>query len=394
MDSEHPDPSPDPARAARNKMHFWLDRSRWEEGIEAGRAALAFDPDSPEIHRHIGWALSNLDRDKEAEAHLRKALSGDPEDSWTRSQLSLVLLSQEKLSVADREAVNALRQDPDDTSAWYSLGASALNDDTAFARQCAAEIRKRKPTAAGHFHLRARAAVIEEAPYCGDIARAEYEEALTHHPESAWLHYHLGWVYLSELQNYPKAEHHLKSAAAIDPSDQDTQEALAQIRVQRDLVLRVLTIPWRIHNKIWEVLFALADKSYAALLGFPMIIVAILLAMFMICWFIVMVPVLKCYEWFLLRAGQFSVRWLGSPLGQFFQSPAPVRALTWLALSAGYLGLCYSLYLSFQDGQLGNVLVWLAIIGVLGCAGWGWSIEIREKRNKKRRRQLMSEFQP
>lgn len=393
MEPDQPDPSPDPARAAINQMYFWLDRSRWEEGIKAGRAALAFDPDSPEIHRHLGWALTKLDRDQEAEEHLRKSLQGAPEDSWTLSQLSLVLLSQQKLSVADREAVHALRQDPDDTSAWYALGASALNDDTAFARQCAAEIRKRNPTARGHFHLRARAAIIDETPYCGDIARAEYEEALTHHPDCAWLHYHLGYVYLGELQDDRKAEQHLKSAAAIDPSDLDTQEGLAQIRIERDLVLRVLTIPWRIHNKIWDGLFALSDKSYAFLLGIPMMVIALLLAMFTILWLIVMAPVLKCYEWLLLRADHFGVRWLGSPLGRFFQTPAPLRAITWLALATGYLALCSYLFHSFQEGQVGNLLTGLAVIGVLGCAGWGWSIEIREKRNKKRRRKLMSEFQ-
>ena len=72
-------------------------------------------------------------------------LAGDPEDSWTRSQLSLVLLSRRKASAADREAIGALFRDPEDTSAWYVLGESALAYDPDFVRQCVGEIRKRDP---------------------------------------------------------------------------------------------------------------------------------------------------------------------------------------------------------------------------------------------------------
>lgn len=109
-------------------------QGRYEEAVEAYRAALQGGNDSPVLHYNLGTALLRLGRHAEAEEHLRAALgSVDPEerertlynlggrfldealrsdDPGTRSQL---------LEAAESAYRDALRLDPDDHDAKWNL---------------------------------------------------------------------------------------------------------------------------------------------------------------------------------------------------------------------------------------------------------------------------------
>lgn len=393
MEEPGTEPSPggrDALQTRTQRMDFWLDRARFDKAVEEGHGALAIDPELAEIHQKLGWAYWHLDAHKKAEKHLRSALQSDPEDSWTRSMLSLVMLSRKKLSAADREAVEALFRDPDDTSAWYALGASALGDDTHFTRECVTEIQKRDPEHVGAFWLRAQAALVDDKANAGEVARVEYEAALRIEPDSAWLQAELGSLYLDKLGDLKKAQMHLEAAAAQDPTDRDVQGELERLRVRKDRMLRVLYLPWTICKRLWNAISDGTDGAAGWILGWVFVFLYFVLTVVVICWGVLLFPVVKLYEWGVVRAGYFSARWEGRWLGRPFGWSTPVRVAGWLGLSGIYLGGWYAVLQSSRSEDISSALMLMGLVGIGLLVVVGTVFTIWQSWRQRRRKKMMA----
>lgn len=85
---------------------------RWDDALDAYRAAQRLRPDDPRAARRVGQVLLfALDRPAEAETWLRQALAGQPSDSATRVDLAQALLALGRHDEARREFEAALAVD-------------------------------------------------------------------------------------------------------------------------------------------------------------------------------------------------------------------------------------------------------------------------------------------
>ncbi len=85
---------------------------RWDDALDAYRAAQRLRQGDPQAARRIGQVLLfALGRPAEAEAWLRQALAGQPADSDTRVDLAQALAALSRHDEALREFAAALEQD-------------------------------------------------------------------------------------------------------------------------------------------------------------------------------------------------------------------------------------------------------------------------------------------
>lgn len=104
-----------PARAALAQLLLARDLGaleRWDDALEAYRAAQRLQPDDARAARRVGQVLLfALGRPAEAEAWLRQALQRDPAHAATRVDLAQALAALGRHVEATREFAVALQQD-------------------------------------------------------------------------------------------------------------------------------------------------------------------------------------------------------------------------------------------------------------------------------------------
>ena len=97
------------------------EQGRFAEALEATRVAVAQAPDS-EAHANLGAILNVLDRFKEAEIHLRRAIALNPQAHSAHLNLSNTLYEQGRFEEALDAARAAVQQRPDLASVHTGLG--------------------------------------------------------------------------------------------------------------------------------------------------------------------------------------------------------------------------------------------------------------------------------
>jgi tetratricopeptide (TPR) repeat protein len=90
--------------------------------VEFNRIAIEKDPNDAHAHTSMGKALLALGNKKEAEAHLRKAISVKPTMDDAHYHLGLILEEVKKQGEAKREYQLALQYNPDHLGALNNLG--------------------------------------------------------------------------------------------------------------------------------------------------------------------------------------------------------------------------------------------------------------------------------
>jgi predicted Zn-dependent protease with MMP-like domain len=173
---------------ALDAIYDALDRQGPDAALELITRAMADNPEA-ELHFLAGVALEALDRPQEAVDHLRKALSGDPEDAECRAWLAqaffhggrfreaeeeceraldledlplshevkgLLLERQGRFNDADRCFARAFEQDPERFPAPLRLSREEFAKAVALAREKLAEQFR--------FHLDRVVVVIEDLP--------------------------------------------------------------------------------------------------------------------------------------------------------------------------------------------------------------------------------------
>ena len=137
-----------PEQRTRRIFFHWQEVGRHDKAVEAGREALAFDPENAAIHTGMGVSLMAVGEEAKAREHYATALSLNPEDSRTRALLALAELRRSipRYGRAEKEAIDSLTQNPDNYNAWYFLAWTTMMYDEAFAMQCNDRILALQPS--------------------------------------------------------------------------------------------------------------------------------------------------------------------------------------------------------------------------------------------------------
>jgi tetratricopeptide (TPR) repeat protein len=100
---------------------YWKQR-RYEDACPEFEAELAGQPQHAQALTYMGDAEMHLDREKRAEAHLRRALALDANIRLAQLDLGIVLAARNDSDEAARRFREAIRLDPSKPDAHYHLG--------------------------------------------------------------------------------------------------------------------------------------------------------------------------------------------------------------------------------------------------------------------------------
>ncbi|MBI4607999.1 MAG: tetratricopeptide repeat protein [Candidatus Rokubacteria bacterium] len=193
------------------------------------RRALAANPDNPDAHGTLGWALYKQQRVAEAESALRESLRLAPDVVSRRQDLARVLEAQSKRDEAERELREALRRDPKNTVTTALLEAVALNHAMSLRlgnqdvqaeqvlRRALADLPNSTKTRAALADVLLKRAdgVAERQPA---NAEALYRETIKLTPNNARAHNNLG-VLLQGQGKTREAEAAYREAIRLEPAN-------------------------------------------------------------------------------------------------------------------------------------------------------------------------------
>ena len=114
--------SPQKIRPHQNLGTYYLMRDRLEDARRELSAALALDPNEPEIHNNLGLVYKKQGEYDHAIQEFTTVLKLDPEDSMAHYNLGNLFLAQGKIPDAIREYQISLERIPDYDEAHNNLG--------------------------------------------------------------------------------------------------------------------------------------------------------------------------------------------------------------------------------------------------------------------------------
>lgn len=105
-----------------------LKRRRWQPAWECLRQAVQLCPEEAELHALLGWSLfmtqpADPEVTRQAEAHLEKALSMNPDEDRAHVLMGRLYKSTGRTDLAEREFEKAVRCNPDCAEARQELRA-------------------------------------------------------------------------------------------------------------------------------------------------------------------------------------------------------------------------------------------------------------------------------
>ncbi|HEU0118350.1 MAG TPA: tetratricopeptide repeat protein [Alphaproteobacteria bacterium] len=95
---------------------------REQEAVNAASQALKLDPSRADMWDSIGFMLLQRGRWKDASHYLQQAKDLAPKDATIRSHYAISLAEQDDFAGAYKEAQHALRDEPDNAVALYTMG--------------------------------------------------------------------------------------------------------------------------------------------------------------------------------------------------------------------------------------------------------------------------------
>ncbi len=170
-----------PLRFAHGRLLEML--HRWEEAVEAYRAALALQPSQPEWHYRHGWMLERLQRPADAAAAYARALALREDGDW-RYRQGVCLHASGDTGAAIAAWLQCLPQEPQ--------ALPAADPDTARQRQAWSE-RLCIDRVDAHAHVELGQA-CERLGLDAEAAAAYHAAAARHDTHCPRLHYRLGVV--------------------------------------------------------------------------------------------------------------------------------------------------------------------------------------------------------
>jgi tetratricopeptide (TPR) repeat protein len=171
--------SPQKARPHQNLGFVYAELQQFDDAIREYGEALRIDPKYRDAYRNLGYAYIQKDDLVSARAILEQGVEVDGHDAWmrtdlgvayeklgllheaeqeyrqaisirdlasARSNLTVILLKQNRIDEALQSIEQAVRLEPDNPHYWFNLGnAHALKGDYAGAAECYEEVLARDP---------------------------------------------------------------------------------------------------------------------------------------------------------------------------------------------------------------------------------------------------------
>ena len=170
---------------------------RFAEAAEIYLRILQDNPDFPEIHSRLSFALTESDNDEEGFREAKLALKENPNDAVAHRSAGIVLSSARNYPAAKLEFEASIRCKPDYDVAYGSLG--ILLDET--------------------------------RDYAGAVAN--YKKAITLNPKNVNATYNLALAY-GELGDHVSAIQEYREAKRLDPSRLDVRQNLGSELIHAD----------------------------------------------------------------------------------------------------------------------------------------------------------------
>jgi tetratricopeptide (TPR) repeat protein len=154
--------------------------------------AVELDSEYALAHRELGWSLRKLDRNRESEYHIRRAVELDDTDGWAHIYLGNLLWRKGDLPAAERAFLKAAEVWPGDSVPCWCLAMFYEYTD--------------RPGEADFF----------------------YEGALQLNPDDPQANMRFG-LYLKEIVETAKAKSYLERALELEPANERARQALAEL---------------------------------------------------------------------------------------------------------------------------------------------------------------------
>lgn len=187
-------------------------------------------PDDVDQSAERGAALLDLGRAKEAEAHFRSALAGDPDSADLHVYLARALHQQERYGEARAAARAGLAADPEHLGGLFVLSASLAGLGRFPAARDAVQRGLRLAPAIPDFHRQEGALLLaEERPEQAleSLARARHLD-----PEDSGTA-GLQAAALFTLRRYPEAEEAVADALRLDPDNAEAHRIRGLLSLRR-----------------------------------------------------------------------------------------------------------------------------------------------------------------
>jgi tetratricopeptide (TPR) repeat protein len=270
------------------------------------RRYLAGNPNDATAHYYLTLALIDLQKRKEARAHLDALLALEPDS--LRVQIAAVCYygTGREWRKMRRHLAEGLRLGPD--VAFFHHYAAIADVNSGKLKSAKANIDRARaldPDSAEIANLHIRIHGVEKNSPDDAVRKIEaYRNALSLDPHNAAIHHSIGETYLEELDDPVEAERHFREALRVEPAERVYQRDLFQAVAKRSLVYRLVSIPSRSIQRLLMMGLALIRQPWRILL---------LLFVFLILWqwivgamvWLVITTLLfwpggKVYEWLLV----------------------------------------------------------------------------------------------
>jgi tetratricopeptide (TPR) repeat protein len=212
---------------AHTKLSFALYRSGdGEDALREAKAALQRTPQNAEAHKNAGLALQLLGKPDAAIAEFKEALRVKPDYGFAHYDMALVFDSKRDVDGAIAEYRKALTLDPTLVDAHYNL-ANHLEESGDFAAAIR-EFREAKRLDPNRFDIRMNLSNALISDNMVQHAIVELRELDRMAPDSAMCHQYLGRA-LRIVSDFKGAETEYRKAVELDPSDADIRLGLGAV---------------------------------------------------------------------------------------------------------------------------------------------------------------------
>jgi tetratricopeptide (TPR) repeat protein len=216
---------------AHTKLSFALYKNEQkDESLSEAKAALVDCPENAEAYKNVGNALLLAHKFDAAIAEFREALRIKPDYAPARYDVGYALDLKGDRAGAIAEYRKALVLDPTNVKVRYDLGTDLMDTD-----ECAAaipELREAKRLDPSRFDIRMNLGVALYRCWNYSQAQKEFRELVGLFPDSSMAHARLGNAYYAN-RNEPAAEKEYRTAAELDPSDAEPLLRLGELMEQQ-----------------------------------------------------------------------------------------------------------------------------------------------------------------
>ena len=382
----------------------FMSAGQWDRSLATAMEWLSKHPESLRAHRVAAQSLINLERSDEAEKHIEKNLTGNPNDDFAHRLMAIVYFQAGKFRLADESIHKAIALNPTDAYHWQQLAhMSYRQGDLATARKCVARARELNPRNADILNL----AILcdPNGPETAEQKIQQFKDALALDPENANIYNNMGAQYLDKLKDYAQAEECFRRALFFDPASKNFRKNLFITVKKRDLIYRILCTP---KDWLFQVINFFARMRKRNLLLYILMIPLWLLAFryiigALLLWFALVWPLTKVYEYLTIgdiraRAGELGVQ-RGGFLG-YRKWPVKVRlsifAFFLISFWGGVALFCAGKS-PLADKDLGRAVLGIFfLLGVLIFLGYYLGLKIKRgvkaRSVRKRAREMESVF--